>query len=203
MTTPKQIVANRRNARHSTGPGSPEGKAASSRNALKHGLRARDVVLVDETEAEFEKFREELFAAFDPQDAMEAFLADRVVANAWRLRRVYRFEAGVYKELYERDAVVIAKEASYDEEYDDSGFTYREAVAESLPRLKKTRDLETGQYLILLQRYENSLDRTFYKALHELERMQARRRGEAVLPPVVIDMSLADPISPVFESQQE
>ena len=203
MTTQKQIDANRRNARHSTGPGSPEGKAASSRNALKHGLRARDVVLVDETEAEFETFREELFAALDPQDAMEAFLADRVVANPWRLRRVYRFEAGVYRELYERDAVLIATEATYDEEYEDSGFTYRETVAASLPRLKKTRDLEACQYLILLQRYENSLDRTFHKALHELERLQARRRGETVAPPVVVDMTLSDPISPVPESRQD
>ncbi|MDD4052447.1 MAG: hypothetical protein PHR28_11200 [candidate division Zixibacteria bacterium] len=36
-TSKKQIRANRRNARLSTGPKSIEGKAISSRNSLKHG----------------------------------------------------------------------------------------------------------------------------------------------------------------------
>ena len=36
-TSKKQIRANRRNARLSTGPKSVEGKAIASRNALKHG----------------------------------------------------------------------------------------------------------------------------------------------------------------------
>jgi hypothetical protein len=36
----KQLLANRRNADSSTGPRTPEGKAAVSRNALAHGLTA-------------------------------------------------------------------------------------------------------------------------------------------------------------------
>jgi hypothetical protein len=40
MATPAQIEANRRNARKSTGPKTAAGKAASSRNALTHGLTA-------------------------------------------------------------------------------------------------------------------------------------------------------------------
>jgi hypothetical protein len=35
MTTEAQIAANRANARHSTGPNTPEGRAKSSRNARK------------------------------------------------------------------------------------------------------------------------------------------------------------------------
>ena len=38
MATEAQIAANRQNALKSTGPSSPEGKAASSQNRLTHGL---------------------------------------------------------------------------------------------------------------------------------------------------------------------
>src|ERR1019366_7398116 len=48
-----QINANRENAKKSTGPRTDEGKAASSRNRLLHGLRANKPILLDEAPAEF------------------------------------------------------------------------------------------------------------------------------------------------------
>ena len=44
MTSQKQIEANRRNARKSTGPKSAVGKTRAAHNALKHGLRAEQIV---------------------------------------------------------------------------------------------------------------------------------------------------------------
>lgn len=41
MTSPARIAANRRNAQRSTGPRTPEGKARSSQNSLRHGLSAK------------------------------------------------------------------------------------------------------------------------------------------------------------------
>jgi len=39
-------------------------------------------------------------------------------------------------------------------------------------------------------RYETMLERGIYKALHELERIQARRNGEKVLPPIALDIDI-------------
>jgi hypothetical protein len=51
MTSDKQGAANRRNAQKSTGPKTPEGKAAVRLNAMKHGLLSKDVLLPGEDES--------------------------------------------------------------------------------------------------------------------------------------------------------
>jgi len=40
----------------------------------------------------------------------------------------------------------------------------------------------------LPRRYETSIERGLYRALHELQRLQAARRGEAVAAPVAVDV---------------
>ena len=66
MPTNAQLAANRRNARKSTGPQSPSGKATSSRNAVRHGLLTKTVTLPDEDQAEFLRFAEEMRSDFAP-----------------------------------------------------------------------------------------------------------------------------------------
>jgi len=44
MTSFRQIYANRRNARKSTGPPAEEGKQRSRCNAVRHGLTAETVI---------------------------------------------------------------------------------------------------------------------------------------------------------------
>ena len=66
----KQRLANRKNARKSTGPRTVRGKARSARNALKHGLLAKDVVLHGPDATEHQ-------AAFD------ALLADPSGSRIW------------------------------------------------------------------------------------------------------------------------
>ena len=58
MISQKQIQANRISALRSTGPKTAAGKAVVARNALRHGLRARQVVLDSESREEFEEFHE-------------------------------------------------------------------------------------------------------------------------------------------------
>jgi hypothetical protein len=50
--------------------------------------------------------------------------------------------------------------------------------------------LGDGHHQERLLRYESQLERSFFRLLHELERIQARRKGDAVLPPVVMDVNL-------------
>jgi hypothetical protein len=47
MASDRQTAANRENARRSTGPRTPLGKARASLNAVRHGLSARNAVLPD------------------------------------------------------------------------------------------------------------------------------------------------------------
>ncbi len=96
------LAANKENAKKSTGPKTPEGMARSAQNALKHGILAEEVVVSSgdgsESAAEFEKLLESLHAQFQPQDAVEHLLVDRVAACYWRLRRAQRFEVGAVRE---------------------------------------------------------------------------------------------------------
>ena len=77
----------------STGPRTPEGKAISSQNALKHGLNARDVVLKnDEEREEFAKLLADLAADLNPDGVLETLLFNRLLRASWDLRRVERLE---------------------------------------------------------------------------------------------------------------
>ena len=51
MSTPAQTLANQQNAQRSTGPTTPEGKAAASRNAATHGLHNADFTLLPHEDA--------------------------------------------------------------------------------------------------------------------------------------------------------
>ena len=57
MASERQIAANRLNAQASPGPRTAEGKAASSRNALTHGLTARTLLLEGEDPQEDRRLR--------------------------------------------------------------------------------------------------------------------------------------------------
>ncbi len=96
MTSDKQTQANRRNALNSTGPTTPEGKAAASQNALTHGLLSREVLLPGEDEATLVELSGRLRDELRPTGELEGLLVERVIAAAWRLRRLGRVEAGIF-----------------------------------------------------------------------------------------------------------
>jgi len=88
MSTAAQIAANIRNAALSTGPRTPEGKAASSRNALKFGLTSKHVILPHEAPAEFDALEATVIEQFQPANDGERLLVDDIVVARWKIRRI-------------------------------------------------------------------------------------------------------------------
>ena len=98
MTSPKQAAANRRNAKNSTGPKTPEGKAGSRLNGLRHGLRAATVVLPNEDQKEFDQLCAELEADWKPQSRSERLLVEQMALAQWKLVRVQRAQSRILLE---------------------------------------------------------------------------------------------------------
>jgi hypothetical protein len=112
MATEAQVEANRANAQKSTGPRTPEGKAAMARNAVKHGLRARAAVLQGEDWEEYTCFRAGMLEELYPDGLQEMELAARIVDLSWRLRRAGRYQDAVFEALYDQYAAEAAEPAA-------------------------------------------------------------------------------------------
>jgi len=99
MATLKQFEANRRNAQKSTGPKTTEGKAAVSMNSLRHGLRARTVVLPGENPEEFHQLCDDLEVEWHPQSRTEQFYVEQMAVSQWKLTRMEVGESAIFQDV--------------------------------------------------------------------------------------------------------
>jgi len=83
---------NAQNAKRSTGPRTPQGKAASSRNAVKHGLTAAKPVVLPEEEPTFESFRDKLWHEIQPEGVLEDDLFENLLHASLKMQRIRRME---------------------------------------------------------------------------------------------------------------
>ncbi|MHB9026829.1 MAG: hypothetical protein ACYC7E_22070 [Armatimonadota bacterium] len=174
MSSKCKRLANRLNAQKSTGPRTPEGKARSSKNALKHGFFAREVLIPDENAEEFTDFVREMRRDLKPIGTLEEVLASQVVAGAWRLKRLARIEAGVFTDLLSGTRRRWVNENHY---------CSTTPKGDPLPPIPEEviwgRILEAtphgGEPLDKLSRYQTLVTRDFYRALKELHHLQAAR----------------------------
>src|SRR5262249_34285049 len=97
MTSFRQIEANRRNARLSTGPVTEEGKRRSRQNAVRHGLTAETVIDALEDTDDYAAFELAVTSDYDVQTAVERELVLRLASLLWRLRRATAIESGLFK----------------------------------------------------------------------------------------------------------
>ncbi len=119
--TLKQLDANRRNAEKSTGPKTPEGKANSSLNSVKHGLTSHQNVVyaLGETDEAFEAHVQSYVDSFQPYDRLELALVRRLAVSDWRLLRIERIEAG-YLDLVASGAYNESLQQNQGTTYSDS-----------------------------------------------------------------------------------
>jgi hypothetical protein len=190
--TEKAAAANRTNAARSTGPKTAEGKAAVAQNRLTHGLVARGV-LPGEDPADLARLREALRAELNPVGELETELADRAAGLLFRLRRAERVETGTlagkilgyleHHEKIKRDILL----ASYESEKTPLEKEIRLAEREDLPTFASAFN---NSDLAQLARHEAHLQRSLVSVLHELERLQRRRQGEALPAPAALDVTI-------------
>ncbi|MGH7812897.1 MAG: hypothetical protein ACREQI_02710 [Candidatus Binataceae bacterium] len=217
MSSDSQIAANRLNARKSTGPRSARGKARAASNALKHGLKAARVVIPEEDPTEFQAWRSGLIGALAPAGALEEFFAEKIVTDAWRLKRIPALEAALHRRarhegLIEaaRDAVASFRPSPLDSIKDlvpaylrvapENAEAHQAAKARLADLVGRPTDaavratrawLEYPAVFSVLERYEAALSRSLSRAMHELQRLQAVRAGEAVAPPIAVDVDVS------------
>jgi len=92
MSTAAQITANRENSQHSTGPRTPEGKNASSQNAVRNGFNGRFAVLEWEDASAFHQLLEDLRQEHQPAATTEKILVDRMAQHLWLSQRAQHLQ---------------------------------------------------------------------------------------------------------------
>jgi hypothetical protein len=163
MSTARQIAANRLNAQKSAGPRSAEGKATSRANSLKTGLYARSQVIEGEDPAELRALADRYFLRWEPATPEESFLVATLIDADWLLRRYSLADAKIW-------------------DYQGADDCVRDN-----PNGKGLNFIRCREYFPLLQRRTDSAQRTFHRALRELERLQAKRCAAAPQPTDKVD----------------
>ena len=296
----KQLKANRQNAKKG-GVKTEEGKAIVKYNAIKHGILAKEVVITvgegAESQEEFDTLSNSLNDYFNPVGTLEQMLVEKIIVSQWRLRRAYRYEAGLIRceldnatdmyydqkgdyydeelhrtddkidteiteqeeqieswqddkknftrmknkgkdleDTYELDRIWEWLDYTYNKQFiegsdvkpdiihqhfknadwsdneiwqalidvcDDQITNHTEKIKDlqkekqknalAIQRIKKLGQIPDKIELDKLLKYEGSIEKQFYKAMNQLERVQRYRLGDNVPAPIKIDVDLNNP----------
>ncbi len=181
MATEAQINANRQNAEKSTGPRTPEGKAAVSQNALKHGLFASPTVISGEDQADFDLHHDAMFGEMRPVGVMETMLAERIISLSWRLRRAERMQNQAIDEMIEYlkpspiDHYIYGATPMF-LRTDELKFHVPEPKM-ALGRVAR-RDWSNDRVLDRMMMYERRIESSMFKTMNKLKQLQIMRRIE-------------------------
>lgn len=154
----------RMNGAKSKGPVTAEGKAKSSQNAVKHGMRAYNAfVLGNESKATFDELCDDLARTHQPVGDHENHLAWQIAGVIWRERRLWETETALIDlEMDKQNLQLPAQANGKTDEPLRTAHAFKALADES-------------RALHLLVRYQNSLVRQRVSALETLRTLQAER----------------------------
>jgi hypothetical protein len=138
-----------------------EGKAITKYNATKHGLLSKEVLLDDEDGNQLDDLYKSCHEVFAPVGKFEEILVDKIVACLWRQRR----------------AIVVERNAMEYEREDQTSIALGFGGDNTKKGEKAMIDNDVIEKLL---RYETTIERSMYRAIHELNRLQAERMGKVV-----------------------
>jgi hypothetical protein len=189
------------------GPKTPEGKARSSRNAIKHGIRAPHPFIIEglESPQEWEALKAAVIESWQPVGGYELELATNVAWGHWRLRRCRRYENAVLGRQVEETEAELQHADAYEDELPD-GAPLPEIDPRRLLHNQHLRLIPDGWSIDRMLRNESHVRKALSQDIQELELQQARRRGER--PPFnrvqfTFGPSLAPPRTTTPHSLQE
>ena len=198
MATELQTKTNRENALKSTGPKTPEGKHRSARNATRHGLLARSVVLEGEVLDRFTALLDSLKTLFEPRNCVETALVENMAVARWRQLRLWGMErAGMAEEMEKqalREATAntgnpagahgTAANNPANAQNPSTAGNESNAPAGANPNPTRPHDAparsalafrtlcDNSRSLDVLNRYETRFERQYLRALDRLEKMR-------------------------------
>ena len=177
--------SSRLNSRKSTGPSTPEGKAAVRFNALWHHGCAESLLIPGENADDFTRLQQAFLDQFRPKGPKEQFLVNRMVLAAWRLRRLTGAESLVINHhathrsaradvfnyidlIYNHGVPKPPPDPNAPPDPDDEPPTNPVVLA-------LIRDFNSSCALVKLSRWQNALERSYYRAFDHLQDLQQRR----------------------------
>lgn len=164
----RKVEANRRNAQQSTGPKTVQGKRNSSRNATKHGLLSRELVIrrgeAKENAREWEQLLAEVTEDWQPEGRTQLSLVEFIASCDWRLRRGLRAETAEIESGIDAAFALDRLLPSAD-------------VMKVLPSADVMRVLPSADVMNKILRYQTAIHRQKMQAIQLLAKLQERRRN--------------------------
>jgi len=202
----KRLAANRENAKRSSGPRTPEGKARSSRNAneahrpplgpavvrdqkIAHGFRAASFAVVRlEDLDEVEKLKADAVACYRPVNAQELVAVERIAMAQQQIFRGARLDAGMFtsamNEVLDRYSAPFRPMDPDMVGDGDIEITRQQnrnyCIAEGFRRIAKESNM-----IGLTLRYRAQAEREYRRAIDDFDRLKALRAQPATRAGVV------------------
>ena len=176
VTSLKKVLANRNNAKKSTGPRTENGKAWAKRNAAKHGLRAEHIVTVGESRMEFEELKNQFVKELQPIDIISMQLVNRIVLTAWNLQRSDKIQSGMLAyEMLSYEADEYKSKLKEIHHADFAGSQIKVPYQNLLMGLSFLRDCNSSNAMVKLGSYETRLLNRYSQLLEQLKKYKEQK----------------------------